>query len=242
MSRQPEIAISILTGQLVATAAVSDGSALESLRADYEDVRLTRPSDTRDLRVYSALARFHARREDWAGAEPHYRRAIAALAAVAAALGDPADRVRFLGCQSALVGEVRRCLQVLGKAENEEALLRPLTIAPSSGGSTERDLRYRRWGIRLSLTNFVLATLALGIVLPSIERFPLSLALVTVLFAFAALPGTLYLILDAAAGRLVPALRQGRGMLILMLSCLPWIVAVGLLLARLLGRIQQDHG
>jgi hypothetical protein len=230
MSRQGEIGIGILTGRLVAMAASSDTSALERLHARYERERRKRPSATRDLRVYAALAGFHARRDDWAGAESHHRRAMAALGALTASWGDPADRARFLAAQSALLDEFRRCFQALGKPAEADALIDSLTITPASRISPERDLRFRRWGTRLILANVVLTASTVGILLHLRGKLPIHLAVAVIVSWFATIPGALYLVIDATVGRLVPTLRQGRGLLILLLSCLPWITAIVVLL------------
>src|SRR5262249_52366858 len=102
---RPELALNLLTAGLVAVADASDAASMERLLKEYEEVRLEHPSVTRDLRVFRAVARYHARREEWGAAELAYGRVVTAIGELAVGWIDPGARGRFLLGQSALMDE-----------------------------------------------------------------------------------------------------------------------------------------
>jgi hypothetical protein len=62
LQSRPTLGQMLVSLQLAAAVAVSDLPAIERLLAEYETIRRKLPSATRDLKIYRAVARFHAQR------------------------------------------------------------------------------------------------------------------------------------------------------------------------------------
>ena len=221
----PALALSLLTTRLSAAVAASDLDAVGRTRAEYEAVRVPRHSAARDLQVYRSLARFDDGRGERAGAAAAYRRAIGAVSQLAGLWVDAEDRARFLETQSRLFAEACDCLRALGMADEADRLAESLTGSAPETPARWDDLKCRRWGYRLMLANFTCAAGASGLaaVVDRASRIPF--VLLAVLLSVALMAGAFYLVFDQTLGRLAPALRKGGGMAVLLLACLPWLVA-----------------
>jgi hypothetical protein len=195
---------------------------------------------SRDLRIYRSAARPHAEREDWASAEPLYRRALKAIGELADMWADASEQARFLQNKSALAEEARHCLLALGKTEDAarltDPLLDPEKVQCRPGEAVqERDRRLRRFGLRIMALNIIVSLCAPGISpnvgLESAKILVLP-AMILILFAIAA---ALYLIFDFTIGRVVSLFKGSSGGVILLLSCLPWLSVIFAFLFSLFG-------
>jgi WD40 repeat protein len=152
---RPLLRVGLLESRLCARAALPDGDGVDALRTEYERQRRSYPSPTRDLRIYQALARLSARRQDGAAAASVYRAALAAADKLHGQLTDPADLERFARCEAELLAEATACLRALGKAAEAEELAATFLgeEAPKSSPDEVRQRRNRRFqGLARALT------------------------------------------------------------------------------------------
>lgn len=224
--RHRRLAESLLVARLSARAAMSDVPVVNELLAEY---RSWRPGE--DLVVNGIVARLHARREDWASAEPAYRRSLAAIHALAALWTDPAERARFLDRRAAYFDEARHCFAKVGHGDENVG---PAEFPSVAELQRERNTRLRRSGLRLMLLNLavVLGSVAIFWIAPlGYGRYfapaILSLGLFTVV-------GALYLAFDLTLGRVIPLFRTSGGAVILILAGMGWIPTATVLLLMLL--------
>lgn len=225
--RNPSRTAAALAEWLVAAVAADDPEAEAALLAKYERARVVHPSAAVDLAVSTALARSRAGRDDPAGAAIFYRHAAEAVAALAAAWNDPAERSRFLESRAPLLEEAREGLRRAGEAPDDVGRLIRKAEPPTPAEREARDRRLRRLGYPLLLVNtaLVAGSIGLGMGVGVSTLGPL-VVLPFILGLFTA-AGLLYLALDRAVGRLIPTLRASGGAVILMMGCLAW--ACGLL-------------
>src|SRR5262249_26125339 len=96
----------------------------------YEDPSRYFSSSARDLRIYGALARMHARRNDWEAAQQAFAKALTAAQAIYLELTDTSDRLSFIEGQEMLFAEMRTCLRALGKEEEAGRVEARVTTSP----------------------------------------------------------------------------------------------------------------
>jgi WD40 repeat protein len=145
LADRPAVRVEVLADCVCAQAELPESEKVAVLRTVYEaECRRRRLPvlDLLDLRVYRALARRHARHEDWAGAEPAYQKALAAYARLLTAFGnDLANRARFQQACGDVVEEARDCLRRLGKAEEAERLETELLTAGKRAAAVTAEAR-----------------------------------------------------------------------------------------------------
>jgi hypothetical protein len=231
-AQRPELGALVFAEWLLAAIERDDSEAVATLVEGYERSRVIHPSATRDLAIYTALARSRVPSEDWAGAGSSYRRVVEAVASLAAAWNDATERTRFLESRSALLHEAREAILRSGEdPATVDRLIRKAT-PPNPADLEARDRRLRRIGYRLLLANLAFVAGAIWLAtsvgfetLGPLIVVPLAVALFTAV-------GIVYLAFDQTVGRLVPTLRRSGGAVLLLVGCLPWLSGiVGLLLA-----------
>ena len=240
VQRHAAIRIGLLAARLSASLASSDVESVDANLAQYERSRHGQPSRTRDLRVYRAVARFHAQRGDWRKSEPSFRAAVAAIDDLAISWVDPSEQDRFLQAQSGFLAEASDCLHALNKGEEAKRLIEPLQLPANlarrlSLVPAERHRKLFRTAIRVMMFNFLCAAAAIGFIAAVGPRRgePLPLfAFELVLFTIVA---ALYLLFHLTIGRMVPALRHSGGAVLLILACLPWLSLIVVPISMLLG-------
>jgi hypothetical protein len=230
----PVLGMAYRTLRLSAAIAGSDLAAVERLVAEYATVRRRLPSATSDLKVYRAVARFHAQRGDLAAAEPAYRRVLDCILEISDSWVDQAEGRRFLDRHAGLAEEARQCLQSLGKGEEAEHLVASI-LTPESAtvrraeAVRARDRKLRGYGLQIMIVN--VAVLALSVV--CVSNLPLKDAAPFFLLAFSivvfTVPGALYLAFDLTLGRKIRFLRGSGGAVVLILACCPWLALLAAL-------------
>jgi WD40 repeat protein len=251
LADRPTVRVELLADCVCAQAELPESEKLAALRTVYEaECRRRRVpvADLLDLRVHRALARRHARHEDWAGAEAAYRTALAAYGKLLTAFGnDLANRARFQEACGDVVEEARGFLLRLGKAEEAERLETDLltaekrTTAASAEARRQNRRNFGRLGWWLALADLALGLLLLKTVhLDAVEaqehlerlwdctllsalREPVAwqaLAGFLLVGSVLALAGGLFLL---GLGVLVPRLRGWGGWLALAFALVPWL-------------------
>jgi tetratricopeptide (TPR) repeat protein len=232
-----ELKASLLMSVIVGRAALSDSESLESLLTEYEIARREHPSDSRDLKVYRAVAQLHARAADWIRAEPFYCRALAALEKLASLWIDLGERERFLRLHSETVEGARNCLLALGKLDEAKLRAEPLLFPEEAERrrlerQNVRDRRMRRLGRGLYASNAVIfcAELiwlahALGGSRPT--AFGTVVLFTMIPTGFCLLATFLYSVVERIADRFRATERRNDGFVILALSWVPWVAAIG---------------
>jgi tetratricopeptide (TPR) repeat protein len=211
--RRPELGLSALTGRLRAACAGGDPSALPELRARYETERRRRPSDVRDLHTYRALARCASSRG--ADARDDYRRALTAMASLAAMWRDAQDRTAFADAQRDLIEEARQSLGAEGVA--------PFLETPQADQAAPAvNEAWRRWSSRLMLINLVSVALLAPLAMAIRPHGPLVLFLAVLLVLFTFLGGVC-LLFDFTVGKLLPSMKRLTDVILLSLAVMPWL-------------------
>lgn len=217
----PELGVSTLAVRLSAAIVEADEATVDRLRVQYDSVRRTSPSVSRDLRVYRAVARFRSARGDHAGAEPLYRQALASASEIAASFGDTAQLGGFQQTRTDLLADARQCFTALGKDDDAERLT--LAVVDTIAAARLRDARFRRDGLWIMVLNLVCAALSSMVAVHSHSVACFTLAALLVVFTFL---GGLLLAIDPILSRLFPGARRSVGARTLLLACLPWVAAV----------------
>ncbi|WP_165074142.1 hypothetical protein [Paludisphaera rhizosphaerae] len=214
---RPEFGLSALTVHLRVACVAGDQAAVSELQSRYEAERLRHLSDVRDLQVYRALAHFAASRGD--DARDDYRRALKAMAPLAAAWRDPHDKAAFVDAHRSLIEEAMEALGV----EDVAPLIAAVETQEPDPAILAREQSRRRWALRLMLINaglFVPLWLAALSIRP---RGAPIIFLAVVLGLFTVL-GAIGVLLDLAVRRLLPSLRRLSGAILLTVALMPWLV------------------
>jgi hypothetical protein len=241
--RVPALRLSTIVLGLSHAIERSDASAVAKLMAEYEASRPFGPSAARDLRIYSAVARFSAGLGDTEAAESAYRQALVAVKELAAAWSDKADRTRFLERRSALLTEARDFLETIGNGEEADKLIGRLEGTPGAA-STAPNPRLVRLGLWImglnvvSVAGMTVAALLLGpgpgvpsLISASLISFcTISASLISYFTIFAGLYVAFHLVL----GRRLSLPRLGQGRMIVYLSCFPWFIVIGMVVTHFL--------
>jgi hypothetical protein len=240
IARRSVLSLWLLELRLICGVTRSDAPRIEELLAAYEKRRPKLPSASRDFRVYKAVARLFAGREDWPRAEPAYRRVVEAIVEISNEWVDIPERARFLERNAALVEEARNCLVAQGKTE-DASRLGALVSDPAElergrrEGLQKRYRRLRRLGLRIMAGNLVAS---LGIIFRvgwSAEPDEGLWVLILMMLAFFTFSALIYLFCHWMIGLVFPRLRSWGGAIIVILACLPWLSAIILLLISLAG-------
>jgi tetratricopeptide (TPR) repeat protein len=223
--------------RLAGALARTDTSEVEAALVHYESLRKRQPSTTRDIRVYSGVANYFTKLEDWEKAAPAFQSAIAAIEKTATACAEPAVAAGFLERQAVFLTKADDCLRRLNKAEAAEKFVKSLLSASGfqqriSEAPRERNRRLFRIGLRLMAVD---ALCAVGLVATAIliviciGRGP-NAAVFFVIMAFEFMVFTavaaFYLLFHATIGRLIPILRESVGAVVLILSAIPWLALI----------------
>jgi tetratricopeptide (TPR) repeat protein len=199
---------------------------VEELREEYEILSGKQPSMSRDLRVYSALARLYARQENWERAEWAYQRALKAAIGLDQEFTTAPARERFRLAQAGLLTEARTCLLQRGKSEEAGRLdsLFPSWEEAQRRATEAQEKRTRR-ALRLGMVIVVINLVCVLVLLtasPLKEIGPLRGSLVAALGIYCCLGG-LYGAFYGIIGRKIAACRRSKGTVILLLALLPWL-------------------
>jgi hypothetical protein len=206
------------------------------LLATYADPSRFYSSTSRDLRVHGALARMHARWNDWQGAEQEYAKALVAAQAIYLELASPPDRLSFLQGQQNLLADMQTCLRALGKEEEAKGVEARLVSAREVRAQAEelrqkRESQYRRWGLTIAGIN-VLAFggacayfwLSRSQRIHEPSTMEILCAMIVCLHAPCTILCFLYACLLAVLRRFHPSMQRRGGIVLLFLAVLPWIV------------------
>jgi hypothetical protein len=204
-------------------------AGLDEMIADYEVARRKLPYAARDIHVYRAAARLYAQNQDWARAEPAYRRAVTAVSAIVNAWPDRSEQIWFLARHSALLDEARHCLGMLNKSEEAQRLIPVVQSAEEfqqrlADAPRLRHRRLLRAGLWILLVNIICIACQIAFVaLVADQRGGFMLLVAPLLFVLYTSLTALYLLFHAAIGRFIPGLRHSGGAVILILACMPWL-------------------
>ncbi|MDR3623081.1 MAG: hypothetical protein P4L85_27255 [Paludisphaera borealis] len=212
----PELGLSALTGHIRAACVAGDQAVLSTVHARYEAGRLEFPSDVRDLHAYRALARFSSSRG--ADARDDYRRALKAVASLAAPWRDADDKTAFISAQRDLIEEAR---QTLG-SESVAPLIETIETIQPDHALLARVESWRRWSLRLMLINVVLFV-PLVLLALAIRPHGAAALLMAVLLALFTLLGAICLLFDFTVGKLLPSLKRLTDVILLTLAVMPWL-------------------
>jgi hypothetical protein len=195
----------------------------------FEATRRRCPSPWRDRLVYRAMARLRAHCGDWARADEDYRRALAAIDELVGEFSDAGERSRFVGKQTVLFDEARRCFEALGRSDEAERLIAPI-VSPEelarrlAEDARQRDRRLVHAGVWLL---FIDACCAVGAICARavFELEPVhALNEIGLPFVIGAVGIALYLPLHFMISMLSRSMRAQRGFLLVCIGLIPWIV------------------
>jgi tetratricopeptide (TPR) repeat protein len=222
--------------QICARAAAGDAVEVGPLLNRYTARPYLPPGQ--DLRVFTAVARFHAARGEWSDADAAYGRALEALRKLHETLAavKPAWATRSLKRSADLLAEIRNCWERLGRPNSEARIAAHFPPAERlhkerAQGQQARNRRLHRIGLAINLLNLLIAIgIVIGLALAgpvragspaAVARHPL-IVRAAVLFLYAAIALVYAAILGVISlFRRQPASRGGR--FTLFLAVLPWI-------------------
>lgn len=220
----------LLASRLAARCALSDEAGLVELMAVYERLPARRRSALADLDAYPTLAAFFRRRGDAARALAAYARALDALRQLDEGFTEPYDRERFRRHRIPLVTTAQAYYRQLGRHDEADRLEAFFPDYPARKRKAEelrqrRDARFLRAGIALLVVNATVTALSfvsLGDLTQNEPPRPLP-TLFLLLAAFSAL-GAAFGVLGWVWHRIQPATARGRGIGLLVLEVVPWLL------------------
>jgi hypothetical protein len=162
----------MLQAEVAAARLITDASLgvdnIASVRDACERDFSRSPSLTRDLRVYPALGRYYAKREEWQSAAAVYEHVLAAASELAAGFRDRSDQETFLKTQGGLIAEAGDCFRRLGPAAEQDKYQQALALSTYFKRQRDwalrtRSRRHNRWGLAITLFNVVCAAVVFAL-------------------------------------------------------------------------------
>jgi hypothetical protein len=220
----------VLVARLAARCALPDGDGLDALLSEYEKTPARRRSAMADLQLYPTLAGFFRRREEVSRTLAAYASALDAGRRLDEGLSDPEDRARFRRCRAALVEEARDYFRQAGRSEEAAKLADTFPAYEARKRQAEErrrrnEARCLRAGVVLLLVNVAAAAVVFAALTGLAgQELPMpALMLFVCLVAFSAL-GVVYAIVGWVWHLLHPATARGRGIGLLILEVVPWLL------------------
>ncbi len=216
----------LLASRLTARCALSDEKGLYNLLTQYEKLPPRRRAALADLTLYPVLAAFYRRRGDEARTVAAYQRALDAIRQLDERLVEPEDRGRFRSCRAALVQRAREYFEQTGRMD---AVAQVQEVFPDyEKRKQEAEQRRQRVDGRLLRTGIMLLLLNLASAAASWlsyqKEMPVPLATISLFLIAAAVIGLVFLLVGWSWRRIHPATAQGRGLGLLVLELVPWLL------------------